>query len=125
MEADNSKTEYNGSCQCGQVAFKVTLPVPLDSPQTRLTDCSCSICTRNRYHLIYVPRSSVTWIRGWDKLKDFRFSKKVVDHKFCPDCGSSVVLDMCSFYKEMEQFREEFRDAPDLLGLNVSFYLMV
>jgi hypothetical protein len=112
----DAQVEYHGSCQCGQVAYKVSLSVALESPQSRITNCDCSICTRNGYHIVYVPRLSVIWIRGWDKLKNFRFNKNSVDHKFCPDCGSSVVIDPCCFYKDMDGFQ----DGPDILGLNVS-----
>lgn len=30
---------------------------------------------------------------GFDTLKDYRFGKKQFDHKFCPDCGSSILID--------------------------------
>lgn len=68
------QTEYEGSCQCGQVTYTVTCS-PLESQP--VTTCDCSICTRNGYALIYVPRSTVNWISGYDTLKNFRFAVKV------------------------------------------------
>jgi len=57
----------------------------------------------------------VIWLRGWDLLKDFRFGPKRSDHKFCPDCGSSMVIDPCYGYTTVEKFK----NAPDAIGLNV------
>lgn len=62
-----------------------------------------------------MPRLEITWVRGWDLLKDFRFGQKRSDHKFCPECGSSMVIDPCYSYKNSEAFK----DAPDAIGLNV------
>lgn len=111
---------YQGSCQCGQFAFKATLPIPISSPQCRLTKCDCSICTRNGYHLVYVLRTDVTWLRGWDTLTNYRFNTKSVDHKFCPTCGSSLVMDPHCFYNKLEGFET----APDIVGLNVRFFVL-
>lgn len=30
---------------------------------------------------------------GYDTLKDYRFGRKQFDHKFCPACGSSILID--------------------------------
>lgn len=109
-----SKIKYEGSCQCNEIAFEVNL-LPLDSSESAVTDCNCSICTRNGYHIVYAPRSEVTWTRGWDNLNDFRFGQKRSDHKFCPQCGSSMVIDPCHVYKTSDMFK----DAPDAIGLNV------
>lgn len=117
MAAVNPPHEYQGSCQCGLVTFKASLPKSLTTPPYRVTKCSCSICTRNGILNVYVPRSDVTWLSGWEKLKNFRFNTRSVDHKFCPECGSSIVIDPCCFYRTMDGFEY----APDILGLNVSF----
>ncbi|TID23381.1 gb [Venturia nashicola] len=118
MTTLNPPYEYQGSCQCGIVTFKASLPKPITTPPYRITNCPCSICTRNGILNLYIPRSDITWLSGWDKLKNFRFNTKSVDHKFCPECGSSVVIDPLCFYQKMEGFE----DAPDVLGLNVRMF---
>lgn len=115
MASVDSPQEYRGSCQCGQITFKASLLKPLTIPPCRVTNCDCSICTRNGILNVYVLRSDVTWLSGWNKLKNFRFNTKSVDHKFCPECGSSVLIDPMRFYDKMEGFE----NAPDVLGLNV------
>ncbi|KAE9983520.1 hypothetical protein EG328_009860 [Venturia inaequalis] len=118
MTTLTSPHEYKGRCQCGLITFKASLPTPLTIPPSRITNCSCSICTRNGILNVYVPRSDVTWLSGWENLKNFRFNTKSVDHKFCPECGSSVVIDPLWFYRGMEGFE----GAPDVLGLNVRMF---
>jgi hypothetical protein len=113
-ETGGEMVEYEGSCQCDEIAYKVIMK-PLES--SAVTACTCSICTRNGYHIVYVSRESVAWTRGWDKMKDFRFGPKRSDHKFCPECGSSMLVDPCYSYAKLEMFK----GAPDVLGLNVSF----
>jgi hypothetical protein len=103
--------EYEASCQCGNVAYTVRMP-----PPEIVNACTCSICTRNGYVLVYIPRDDVSWIRGYDQLKEFRFHSKRNAHKFCPDCGSSMLVDPGFGYKDLEQFK----GAPDILCLNVS-----
>ncbi|QDS69337.1 hypothetical protein FKW77_003585 [Venturia effusa] len=118
MATINPPHEYKGSCQCGQVVFKASLSKPLTEPPYRITNCSCSICTRNGILNVYVPRSDVTFLSGWDALKNFRFNTRSVEHKFCPECGSSVLIDPLCFYNGVEGFEK----APDILGLNVRMF---
>jgi hypothetical protein len=110
---DKSEKDYEASCQCGQVAYKVKM-APVESQP--ITTCDCSICTRNGYALAYVPRENVTWIQGYDMLKIFRFASKRLDHKFCPECGSSMLIDPNFSYSKLEKMK----GAPDILCLNVS-----
>lgn len=107
------KQVYEGSCQCGAVAYTVVLN-PIENAS--VTTCGCSICTRNGYALVYPRRDRVTWLRGYDTLKSFRFGPKRVDHKFCPECGSSVLHD--PHLPDYQQFLPP--GAPDVFGLNVS-----
>lgn len=43
--------------------------------------------------LVYPAPREVVFHSGYDTLKDYRFGKKQFDHKFCPDCGSSILID--------------------------------
>lgn len=40
-----------------------------------------------QYHILYIPRTSITWLRVWDDLKDFRFEMKRSDHEYVQSVG--------------------------------------
>ena len=109
-ENAEKKIVYEASCQCDQIAYTVCMP-----PPKFVNTCTCSICTRNGYALLYIPRDDVAWIRGYSLLKEFRFHTKRMTHKFCPDFGSSMLIDPNFGYKNSEKFK----GAPDILCLNV------
>src|SRR6478609_5291935 len=58
--------KYQGSCQCGQVAFDVEGEI--DSGLA----CNCSMCSR---------RASESG------QATYKFNKHVIEHHFCPTCG--------------------------------------
>jgi hypothetical protein len=109
---DPMSTKYEASCQCGKATYIVTMK-PLEEQE--VTTCDCSICFRNGYAMVYVPRENVKWVSGEDSLKSFQFAAKRNHHKFCPECGSSIMIDPKSWYLSMERYK----GAPDILGLNV------
>ena len=84
------KVWYEANCHCGSVKYKIKLP-NLNTHQ--VNSCNCSICTKNGYMLVYPAPSEVVWHTGYDLLKDYRFGRKKLDHKFCPNCGSSILID--------------------------------
>ena len=97
----DGKLWYEANCHCGAVKYKVKLP----NLETHLvTSCNCSICTKNGYFNVYPSPDEVIWHSGYDTLKDYRFGKKKLDHKFCPSCGSSILIDF---------------HLPDKLAVNV------
>jgi hypothetical protein len=96
--------------QCGLVAYKVLM-----LPPEEVNVCNCSICTRNGYARVYVPRTDVRWISGYDQLNEFRFATERLTHKFYPECGSSMLRDPNFGYKNFSAFK----GAPDILCLNV------
>lgn len=59
---------YAGSCHCGAVNFSATISPGLESGH-EVTDCNCSICTRNGYYLVYTPKSAVSFTSGFDSLR--------------------------------------------------------
>ncbi|KAL2036509.1 hypothetical protein N7G274_010739 [Stereocaulon virgatum] len=86
----DSKLWYEANCHCGAVKYKVKLP----NLETHLvTSCNCSICTKNGYLNVYPSSKEVIWHSGYDTLNDYRFGRKRFDHKFCPSCGSSILID--------------------------------
>lgn len=72
---------YHGSCQCGAVAFDVTLDI--SQPIT----CNCSRCRRLGSVLAFAPRDAFTLQSGEDRLTEYLFNRHVIRHQFCRDCG--------------------------------------
>lgn len=77
MAANN----YEGSCQCGAVAFTATLD--LDNTIT----CNCSRCGRLGSILAFTPESGFTLKSGEDAMTEYQFNKHVIHHLFCTTCG--------------------------------------
>jgi hypothetical protein len=99
---DLDLTSYPGNCHCGTVTFTVRTPSLSDN---KIDSCDCSICSRNGYLHIYPKRTDVDFHTGYDHMVSYFFGDKQGAHKFCPTCGSSVLVD----------FKGE-----DVLALNVS-----
>lgn len=74
-------TTYQGSCQCGAVAF--TAQMELASAIT----CNCSRCHKLGSVLSFVPRAQVTVTSGEGALTEYRFGSKKISHQFCSICG--------------------------------------
>ena len=74
--------EYNGSCHCGKVRYRVQA----DLGGTLMT-CNCSICKRTGSVLTFVPAAQFTLEKGESALSDYQFGKKVIHHLFCSTCG--------------------------------------
>ncbi|KAG8528309.1 uncharacterized protein KY384_007226 [Bacidia gigantensis] len=98
--SNDNKVWYDANCHCRavQLRFRVTPLFPTDtapSPEPlKPFNCNCSICTKNGYLNVY-PKDADTdieWIKGQDSISEYRWGTKEVGHKFCPICGSSIVL---------------------------------
>ncbi|KAL6856411.1 Mss4-like protein [Trichoderma novae-zelandiae] len=107
---DQERIWYACSCHCGATLFKVLHESiePSSSNQHPVTACNCSICVKSGYHLIYVLRKDIQFIKGWEDLKNYRFASKTRDHKFCGICGTSIGIDFLGQHK-----------LGDALGINV------
>lgn len=60
--SDSEPTTYKANCHCGAVRYEVTLKDPF--PKYPINKCSCTICTKNGYLLVYPTRSDVVFTRG-------------------------------------------------------------
>lgn len=74
--------ELKGSCHCGQVQFRVK-----SRPNPTVFRCSCSICRRNGFLHLIVPRSWLTIDQGQEALTEYRFGTGIAQHLFCSTCG--------------------------------------
>jgi len=91
--SSEEKKIYAGRCHCGEIKFTVALP-PLETGATSVMQCNCSICTKNGYLLVYPPVSDVTFQTGEEKLSSYTFGSKMRPHKFCPMCGTAIMIDI-------------------------------
>jgi hypothetical protein len=55
-------TTHRANCHCGAIRYTVTLKYPF--PKYKINRCTCSICTKNGYLLVYPPRKDVVWLSG-------------------------------------------------------------
>ncbi|KAF7343374.1 hypothetical protein MVEN_01769700 [Mycena venus] len=95
MAEVDTKT-YEGNCHCGAIKFSVVLP-PLE--HTPLHSCSCSICTKKGYLMVFPPKSAITVTKGAGTdglgagvLAEYAFNSKQVSHRFCGTCGTPVAI---------------------------------
>jgi len=89
--AASKLTPYHANCHCGAVTYTVHLPSLMEH---KVVACNCSICHANGYLFVYPERQEVTFHSGHDHLRTYQFGKKMVSHKFCPTCGSSLLIDL-------------------------------
>lgn len=82
------ETTYRANCHCGKFVYEATLPEPL----TEVYVCNCSVCVKKSYLFAFEPKDGINIVKGsLDELKSYTFGEKYV-HKFCGDCGSSVLV---------------------------------
>ena len=92
---------YTGGCHCGEVRFEVTTDLG------QVITCNCSICTKHGFLWTFVPAPQFTLRSGQDKLTEYQFNRKVIQHLFCRVCG-------------VESFgRGKRPDGSDTVAINV------
>ena len=74
---------YQAQCHCGAVTVQVDADLP-----DKAVVCNCSHCSAKGLILAAVPGSAVNVASGEDKLKTYQFNRRVIDHRFCTDCGT-------------------------------------
>src|SRR5262245_29177679 len=91
-----------GSCHCGQIAFRV------DGEPKEVSECNCSHCARKGFLLWFVAPESFSIITGdEDALTTYQFNTHNIEHKFCPMCGVQVFA------------RGRTRDGSQMVGVNL------
>ncbi|KAH8733021.1 Mss4-like protein [Phaeosphaeriaceae sp. PMI808] len=90
-----SKT-YSASCHCGAFKYTVKTSPPLSSPEARLSQCNCTICTRNGYLNIYPATTDITFLKGsFEDFRSYKFGSHKIEHYFCGTCGASCMARSC------------------------------
>lgn len=75
-----------GSCCCGAIKFE------LSEKPAFMGTCHCSRCRKvGASAIVFVKKSSLTWLEGKEKIQVFKAAKPYVyDRCFCAVCGSSL-----------------------------------
>ena len=119
-EKHDDKVWYDANCHCGRTSARLRIE-PLyssggsSSPPTFVSNCNCSICTKNGY-LNIIPEGGdddIEWIKGKDELKRYQYGSGHVGHMFCTNCGSSFATFVDAGYVEGW--------AKKMTGINVGF----
>ena len=72
---------YQGGCHCGAVRYKANADISV------VNECNCSHCEKKGFLLVFTPASDFELLSGGDKLTEYRFNKKQIEHLFCSVCG--------------------------------------
>ena len=91
---------YQGSCQCGAVAFEV------DTDLDQVNACNCSRCRRLGAVWSFVPAGQVSMVRD-GPTTEFLFNREAISHRFCPTCG-------------VEAYAVGEKDGQKIIGVNVN-----
>lgn len=72
---------YRGSCHCGSLRFTIQADL------SRLTRCTCSMCSKKGLLGCYVPQAQFQLLQGEQELSLYQFNEKIAKHFFCKRCG--------------------------------------
>ena len=72
---------YSGGCHCGAVRYEVSA----DLGQS--ISCNCSRCSKLGAVLSFAPAEKFSLLSGEDRLTEYRFNKRVIQHLFFSACG--------------------------------------
>jgi hypothetical protein len=74
-------THYTGGCHCGAVRFTAETEIE------QSMSCNCSICRKRGTLLAFLPAGNFTLTQGEDRLTQYNFNQRRIDHMFCSTCG--------------------------------------
>lgn len=72
------------------------------------------ILSRSVYHSLLIWSSADVFMVGWDAMGSYQFNTKSRTHRFCKNCGSSILIDF------EDSLKGPSDPANDTLGINVS-----
>ena len=79
---------YNGSCQCGEVHYKV------EGTVTGFFLCHCRYCQKDTGSAhaanLFVPQGKLSWESGFDFVRTFCVPNTRHQKSFCIQCGSAL-----------------------------------
>src|SRR3546814_20859375 len=78
-----SRVQWEGSCHCRAVAYRVLLDA-----QPTSNRCNCSVCTKARTWFVPVAVADFTLVRGEEALSTYPFGDGSIEHRFCALCDT-------------------------------------
>ncbi|CAN8101965.1 unnamed protein product [Discula destructiva] len=108
-------SSHEANCHCGTVRVTFKISPPLESYP--VVSCNCSMCQRNGYMFVYPAKENTTIESGpAESLGCYSFGHKIISHKFCKTCGSSVFFE---FIDGPPDVGHDIPEMPDVVGVNV------
>lgn len=98
----NAKSEFEGSCHCGTVKFRVRLAEGLKTARR----CDCSYCRMRGAVVVTASLENFDLLAGEEALNLYQFNTHTAKHYFCSRCG---------IYTHHQR-----RSDPRQLGVNAS-----
>ncbi|KAF7302441.1 hypothetical protein HMN09_00878100 [Mycena chlorophos] len=83
VECPPGSSRYSGSCHCGTVTYTLVQEAKL----TTVSDCNCSICSRNGALHAMIQTADLTLDGAETGVTEYRFGDKKLAHTFCKTCG--------------------------------------
>jgi hypothetical protein len=77
-----AEQNYTGGCHCGAVRYEVTT-----DPDMAIA-CNCSHCGKLGLTLTFATPDKFRLLSGEGAQTEYRFNKRVIQHLFCPVCGT-------------------------------------
>ena len=74
---------YKVQCHCGAVQVEVDAELPREA-----ISCNCSHCSAKGLLLTALKRDQLRVTAGEDSLRTYQFNRRVIDHRFCAECGT-------------------------------------
>lgn len=79
---------HTGSCHCGKIAYSFE-----SGPITEGLECNCSMCARKGVIMHFISASAFILTTPQENVATYRFNKHVINHHFCPTCGTAPFSD--------------------------------
>ncbi|KAH9891504.1 glutathione-dependent formaldehyde-activating enzyme [Xylariomycetidae sp. FL2044] len=80
---------YRGNCHCAAYVYEVKLPCAL----TRADECNCSVCYKKGVIWAFPAQDDLNFVKGDPAtLRNYTFGRNLFKHKFCPTCGTSLMI---------------------------------
>jgi hypothetical protein len=86
----DNKMEYNGSCLCGNVQFKLIGEI------TNFYLCHCKYCRKDTGSAhasnLFFNKGILVWVKGEDKITKYNYNGTRHNKSFCSTCGSALPI---------------------------------
>ena len=106
-------THVEGGCHCGAVRYEA------DVDLASANECNCSHCEKKGFILTFTPAANFKLASGEDKLTEYRFNKRSIQHLFCSVCGvQSFARGKMPDGAEMAAVNVRCIDGVDLSAIN-------